>query len=34
MSQCVYVIGVGTTKFEKPGSCEGDYPHMCVEAGQ
>lgn len=30
----VYVIGVGMTKFEKPGSREGwDYPQMAKEAG-
>lgn len=34
MSQRVYVIGVGMTKFEKPGSREWDYPDMGVEAGQ
>ena len=30
----VYVIGVGMTKFEKPGSREGwDYPQMARESG-
>jgi acetyl-CoA acyltransferase len=29
----VYVIGVGMTKFEKPGSREWDYPDMVKEAG-
>ncbi|GAB1597492.1 non-specific lipid-transfer protein-like [Argonauta hians] len=30
----VYVIGVGMTKFEKPGSRENfDYPDMALEAG-
>jgi len=34
MSQRVYVIGVGMTKFEKPGAREGwDYPAMAKEAG-
>lgn len=34
MSQRVFVIGVGMTKFEKPGSREGwDYHHMGSEAG-
>ena len=28
MSQKVYVVGVGMTKFEKPGSREWDYPDM------
>jgi len=31
----VYVVGVGMTKFEKPGSRENfDYPDMAREAGQ
>ncbi|XP_048352979.1 sterol carrier protein 2 isoform X1 [Sphaerodactylus townsendi] len=31
----VFVVGVGMTKFEKPGSREGfDYPNMAKEAGQ
>jgi acetyl-CoA acetyltransferase len=29
----VYVIGVGMTKFEKPGAKEWDYPAMVKEAG-
>lgn len=29
-----YVIGVGMTKFEKPGSKEGDYPDWAREAGE
>ena len=33
MSRKVYVIGVGMTKFEKPGSKEWDYPDMAREAG-
>jgi acetyl-CoA acyltransferase len=28
-----FVIGVGMTKFEKPGSKEGDYPDWAQEAG-
>uniref|UniRef100_T1JC52 Sterol carrier protein 2 n=1 Tax=Strigamia maritima TaxID=126957 RepID=T1JC52_STRMM len=33
MSRRVYVIGVGMTKFEKPGRRENfDYPDMCKEA--
>jgi acetyl-CoA acetyltransferase len=28
-----YVIGVGMTKFEKPGAREWDYPEMALEAG-
>lgn len=26
----VFVIGVGMTKFEKPGSKDWDYPDVCV----
>lgn len=34
MSNKVYVVGVGLTKFEKPGSREGwDYPDMARESG-
>jgi acetyl-CoA acetyltransferase len=33
MSRKVYVIGVGMTKFEKPGSKQWDYPDMAKEAG-
>ena len=34
MPNKVFVIGVGMTKFEKPGSREGwDYPDMAREAG-
>lgn len=34
MSKKVYVVGVGMTKFEKPGSREGwDYPDMARESG-
>lgn len=34
MSQRVFVVGVGMTKFEKPGSKEWDYPDMGREAGK
>jgi len=34
MSNKVYVVGVGMTKFEKPGSKEWDYPDMAREAGE
>jgi len=33
MAKKVYVIGVGMTKFEKPGKREWDYPDMAKEAG-
>ena len=33
MSSKVYVIGVGMTKFEKPGARAWDYPDMAKEAG-
>ncbi|RZS43501.1 acetyl-CoA acetyltransferase [Herbihabitans rhizosphaerae] len=34
MAQKVYVVGVGMTKFEKPGRREGwDYPEMARESG-
>jgi len=33
MSNKVFVVGVGMTKFEKPGSKEWDYPDMAREAG-
>jgi acetyl-CoA acyltransferase len=29
-----YVIGVGMTKFDKPGTKEGDYPDWAREAGE
>jgi acetyl-CoA acetyltransferase len=32
--QKVFVIGVGLTKFEKPGAREWDYPDMGREAGE
>jgi acetyl-CoA acetyltransferase len=34
MGRKVYVIGVGMTKFEKPGSKGWDYPDMAKEAGE
>ena len=33
MSNKTYVIGVGMTKFDKPGTKEGDYPDWAKEAG-
>jgi acetyl-CoA acyltransferase len=33
MGNKTYVIGVGMTKFEKPGARDWDYPDMAVEAG-
>ncbi len=33
MARKVYVIGVGMTKFEKPGARDWDYPDMAKEAG-
>jgi sterol carrier protein 2 len=33
MGRKVFVVGVGMTKFEKPGSREWDYPEMAQEAG-
>ncbi|MDG2051623.1 MAG: lipid-transfer protein [Myxococcota bacterium] len=33
MSRKVYVVGVGMTAFEKPGSRDWDYPDMAREAG-
>ena len=33
MSEKVFVVGVGMTKFEKPGSRDWDYPDMAREAG-
>jgi acetyl-CoA acyltransferase len=32
-SRKAYVIGVGMTKFEKPGARDWDYPEMALEAG-
>jgi acetyl-CoA acyltransferase len=34
MANKTYVIGVGMTKFDKPGTKEGDYPDWAKEAGQ
>jgi acetyl-CoA acetyltransferase len=34
MGRKVFVIGVGMTRFEKPGSREWDYPDMAKEAGE
>jgi sterol carrier protein 2 len=33
MGRKVFVVGVGMTKFEKPGSRQWDYPDMAQEAG-
>lgn len=33
MGAKVFVVGVGMTKFEKPGGREWDYPDMAKEAG-
>jgi acetyl-CoA acyltransferase len=33
MSNRTYVVGVGMTKFEKPGSLDWDYPDMARESG-
>ncbi|XP_028834194.1 non-specific lipid-transfer protein-like isoform X1 [Denticeps clupeoides] len=30
----VFVVGVGMTKFEKPGARDADYPDMAKEAGE
>ncbi len=34
MSNRTFVIGVGMTKFDKPGTKEGDYPDWAEEAGR
>jgi acetyl-CoA acetyltransferase len=34
MSTRTYVVGVGMTKFDKPGTKEGDYPDWAKEAGE
>ena len=34
MSNRTFVIGVGMTKFDKPGTKEGDYPEWAKEAGE
>ncbi|MEX2252937.1 MAG: lipid-transfer protein [Thermoleophilaceae bacterium] len=33
MSNRTFVVGVGMTKFEKPGSRDWDYPDMALESG-
>src|SRR5918997_2062838 len=33
MGERTFVVGVGMTKFEKPGAREWDYPDMAKEAG-
>ena len=33
MSNRTFVVGVGMTKFEKPGARDWDYPDMAKEAG-
>jgi len=33
MSSRTFVIGVGMSKFDKPGTKEGDYPEWVLEAG-
>jgi acetyl-CoA acetyltransferase len=34
MSNRTFVVGVGMTKFDKPGTKEGDYPDWAKEAGE
>jgi acetyl-CoA acetyltransferase len=34
MTSRTYVIGVGMTKFDKPGTKQGDYPDWAREAGE
>ena len=34
MARKVFVVGVGMTKFEKPGSRDWDYPDMAKESGE
>jgi len=34
MRNRTYVVGVGMTKFDKPGTKDGDYPDWAKEAGQ
>ncbi len=34
MGRKVFVVGVGMTKFEKPGTRDWDYPQMVKEAGE
>src|SRR5260370_42488372 len=33
MSNRTFVIGVGMSKFDKPGTKDGDYPEWVLEAG-
>ena len=33
MAERVFVVGVGISKFEKPGAKQGDYPDWVAEAG-
>ncbi|MDP6931916.1 MAG: lipid-transfer protein [Myxococcota bacterium] len=33
MNESIYVVGVGMTRFEKPGARDWDYPDMVREAG-
>ncbi|MCK9247857.1 MAG: lipid-transfer protein [Solirubrobacteraceae bacterium] len=33
MTQRTFVVGVGMTKFDKPGTKDGDYPDWVLEAG-
>jgi sterol carrier protein 2 len=33
MSNRTFIIGVGMTKFDKPGTKDGDYPDWALEAG-
>ena len=32
MSNRTFVIGVGMSKFDKPGAKQGDYPEWVLEA--
>ena len=34
MSRTVFVVGVGMSKFDKPGAKDGDYPDWAREAGE
>jgi acetyl-CoA acetyltransferase len=34
MTNRTYIVGVGMTKFDKPGTKEGDYPDWAKEAGE
>ena len=33
VNESIYVVGVGMTRFEKPGARDWDYPDMVREAG-